>query len=126
MLESERKLIRSFAGPLGIEDAPRTEATKDLVVDIDYPTHGALRVAMSRAFRLAGCHSWWDDFVNDECVGDERVDQLPGLYMDDTLKVAEHFSRSMIDAKKLGHETHFPKSPSHMSAKPDGQMHLHP
>ena len=41
------------------------------------------------------------DFVNDECVGDERVDQLPGLYMDDTLIVAEHLSRSMINAKKL-------------------------
>ena len=52
--ESEMKLIRSFAGPPGIEDAPRTEATKDLVVDTDYPTHGALRLAMSRAFRLAG------------------------------------------------------------------------
>ena len=57
MSESERKLIRPFACPLGIEDATRSDATRDLVVDIGYPTHGGLRLTMSRAFRLAGCNS---------------------------------------------------------------------
>ena len=94
-------------GPLGIEDATRTDSTRDPVVDTDYPTHGGLRFAMSRAFKLAGCNSWWDDFMNDDGVGDERVDQLPGLYMDDMKKVAEYLSLSMLNARKLRHETHF-------------------
>ena len=59
MSESERKLVRSFAGPLGLEDASRTEATQDIVVDTEYPIHGALRLSMRRAFQLAGCHSRW-------------------------------------------------------------------
>ena len=115
MSEPERKLIRSFAGPPGIEDATRTDATRDLVVETGYPTHGGLRLTMARAFKLAGCHSWWDDFLNDDGVGDERVDQLPGLYMDDddgrceTLTVAERLPASMFEAKKQGQETYFPK-----------------
>ena len=108
MSESERKLIRSFAGPPGLEDASRTEVTKDLVIDTKYPIHGALRSSMYRAFRLAGCHSRWDDFVNDTESGAERVDQLPGLYMDEeTRTVTERLASSMLEATSQGHETVF-------------------
>jgi hypothetical protein len=61
MTESERKLVRSFAGPPGIEDASRTEVTRDLIIITDYPTHGSLRANMYKSFRLAGLHSLWDD-----------------------------------------------------------------
>ena len=106
MSESERKLIRSFAGPPGLEDASRTEVTKDLVIDTEYPTHGALRSTMYRAFRLAGCHSRWDDFVNDTVVGAERVDQLPGLYLDEeTRTVTERLASSMLEATSQGHDS---------------------
>ena len=47
MSEPEKKLVRSFAGPPGIEDAPRTDATRDLVVETSYPTHGSLRLTMA-------------------------------------------------------------------------------
>ena len=115
MSEPEKKLVHSFAGPPGIEDAPRTDATRDLVVETSYPTHGSLRLTMARAFKFAGCHSLWDDFLNDDGIGDERVDQLPGLYMDDddgrceTLTGAERLSASMIEAQKQRPETRFPK-----------------
>ena len=57
--ETEERLVRSFAGPPGLEDATRTEATRDRVVDTEYPNHGALRLTMPRAFRNAGLHTRW-------------------------------------------------------------------
>ena len=129
MSEPEKKLVRSFAGPPGIEDAPRTDATRDLVVETSYPTHGSLRLTMAPAFQFAGCHSLWDNFLNDDGIGDERVDKLPGLYMDDddgrceTLTGAERLSASMIEAQKQGQETHFPRSLTLTSASIDGQTH---
>ena len=96
--------MRSFAGPLGIEDASRTEVTRNLVIAIEYPTHGALRANMYRAFRLAGLHSRWDDFVNDTLVGShDPVDQCPVLYMDDKItKVTERLATSMLEAEGRG------------------------
>ena len=127
MTESERKLVRSFAGPPGIEDAPRTEVTRDLVITTDYPTHGALRANMYRAFRLAGLHSRWDDFVNDAIVGSlDPVDQCPGLYMDEKMtKVIERLATSMLEAEVRGTGTvFFPQLPTLTSACLGGQMQL--
>ena len=114
MTESERKLVRSFAGPPGIEDASRTEATKDLVIVTDYPTHGALRTNMYKSFRLSGLHSVWDDFVTDansEAITGtlDPVDQCPGLYMEDQIPaVIERLAVSMLEARVKGTGTVFP------------------
>ena len=66
--ETEKRLVRSFAGPPGIEDATRTQATIDRVVEFDYPIHGALRIALPRAFRLSGLNSVWDDLLNEMMI----------------------------------------------------------
>ena len=82
---------------------------------------------MYRAFRLAGCHSRWDDFVNDTESGAERVDQLPGLYMDEeTRGVTERLASSMLSLKLPVKDTRqfFPKLPTLTSARLDGQTHL--
>ena len=77
--------MRSFAGPPGLEEATRTQTTSDRVVDTEYPDHSALRIAMPRAFRIAGLNSVWDDFLNHTHDEDTQVDQLPGLHMDDPM-----------------------------------------
>ena len=101
--ETEKRLVRSFAGPPGIEDATRTQATRDRAVETDYPIHGALRIALPRAFRLSGLDSVWDDLLNDTQGNDDtQVDQLPGLYMEDPKKVAETLTRSILEAKTNG------------------------
>ena len=44
--DTEKRLVRSFAGQPGIVDATRTQATRDRVVATDYPNHGALRIVL--------------------------------------------------------------------------------
>ena len=102
--------MRSFASPPGLEDATRTEATRDRVVDTEYPNHGALRLTMPRAFRNASLHTRWDDFISDiRGNEDTHVDQLPGIYMDDPRKVAETLARSRLEASAHGDEIPCPR-----------------
>ena len=59
---------------------------------------------------MSGLNNVWDDFLS-KTQGDEdfQVDHLPGLHMDDSKKVAETLSRSMLEASAHGNETPFPK-----------------
>ena len=107
--ESDQRLVRSFAGPPGLEDASRTEATRDRAVDSAYPTHGALKLTMSNAFQCAGLNSMWDDFFrNIREHKDIRVEQLAGIYNDYTLAIAEAPARSRLEAAKADNEIPFP------------------
>ena len=103
--ETEKRLVRSFAGPPGLEDATRSEATRDRVVDTEYPNHGALRLTMPRDFRNAGLHTRWDDFISDiRGNEDTHVDQLLGIYMDDPRGIVEHRARSRFEVSAHGDE----------------------